>query len=123
MREIKFRAFDKKDNEMFYSSMYQDKTSMAYGLGNFLRECGDIEDTLMQYTGFKDKNEVEIYEGDIIEYMTGQLKHIPKHKVTWLKDEARFSFGCKAANKQYMFYNTVVIGNIYENPELTEEVT
>ncbi len=122
MREIKFRAFDKKDNEMFYSSMYQDKTSMAYGLGNFLRECGDIEDTLMQYTGFKDKNEVEIYEGDIIEYMTGQLKHIPtKHKVTWLKDEARFSFGCKA-NKQYMFYNTVVIGNIYENPELTEEV-
>ena len=120
MREIKFRAFDKKDNEMFYSSMYQDKTSMAYGLGNFLRECGDIEDTLMQYTGFKDKNEVEIYEGDIIEYMTGQLKHIPtKHKVTWLKDEARFSFGCKA-NKQYMFYNTVVIGNIYENPELLQ---
>ena len=47
---------------MFYSSMYQDKTSMAYGLGNFLRECGDIEDTLMQYTGFKDKNEVEIYK-------------------------------------------------------------
>mgnify|MGYP003587671881 CR=1 FL=1 len=46
MREIKFRASDKKDNEMFYSSMYQDKTSMAYGLGNFLRECGDIEDTL-----------------------------------------------------------------------------
>ena len=38
MREIKFRAFDKKDNEMFYSSMYQDKTSMAYGLGNFLSE-------------------------------------------------------------------------------------
>ena len=120
MREIKFRAFDKKDNEMFYSSMYQDKTSMAYGLGNFLRECGDIEDTLMQYTGFKDKNEVEIYEGDIIEYMTGQLKHIhTKHKVIWLKDEARFSFGCKA-NKQYMFYNTVVIGNIYENPELLQ---
>lgn len=120
MREIKFRGYDKKENEMFYSSMYQDKTSMAYGLGNFLRECGDIEDTLMQYTGFKDKNEVEIYEGDIIEYMTGQLKHIPtKHKVTWLKDEARFSFGCKA-NKQYMFYNTVVIGNIYENPELLQ---
>jgi hypothetical protein len=62
MREIKFRAFDKKDNEMFYSSMYQDKTSMAYGLGNFLKECGDIEDTLMQYTGSKDKNKVEIYE-------------------------------------------------------------
>ena len=62
MREIKFRAFDKKDNEMFYSSMYQKITSMIYGLGNFLSECGDIEDTLMQYTEFKDKNKVEIYE-------------------------------------------------------------
>ena len=30
MREIKFRAFDKKDNEMFYSSMYQDKTSIVF---------------------------------------------------------------------------------------------
>ena len=120
MREIKFRAFDKKENEMFYSSMYQDKTSMAHGLKNFLSECSDIEDTLMQYTGLKDKNGVEIYEGDIIEYMTGQLKHIPtKHKVTWLEDEARFSFGCKT-NTQYMFYNTVVIGNIYENPELIQ---
>ena len=120
MREIKFRAYDKKENKMFYSSMYQDKTSMAYGLSNFLSECGDIEDTLMQYTGLLDKQGVEIYEGDIIEYMTGQLKHIPtKHKVTWLKDEARFSFGCKA-NTQYIFYNTVVIGNIYENPELIQ---
>lgn len=121
MREIKFRAYDKKENEMFYSSMYQDKTSMAYGLSNFLSECGDIEDTLMQYTGLKDKNGLEIYEGDIIEYMTGQLKHIPtKHKVIWDSDEARFSFGCKA-DKQYMFYNTVIIGNIYENPELLEK--
>ena len=62
MRDIKFRAYDKKENEMFYSSMYQDKTSMAYGLSNFLSECSDIEDTLMQYTGYQDTNLKEIYE-------------------------------------------------------------
>ena len=62
MREIKFRVWDKQENEMFYSRMYQDKTSMIYGLGNFLKECSDIKDPIMQYTGLKDKNGVEVYE-------------------------------------------------------------
>ena len=68
MREIKFRVWDKKENEMFYSNMYQNKTSMIYGLGNFLKECSDIEEPIMQYTGLKDKNGLtKIYEGDIID--------------------------------------------------------
>ena len=115
MREIKFKFY-------CVASCSFSKTFTIEELANGLYDfhC-DIDKALkLQYTGSKDKNEVEIYEGDIIEYMTGQLKHIPtKHKVTWLKDEARFSFGCKA-NTQYMFYNTVVIGNIYENPELIQ---
>ena len=121
MREIKFRAFDKKDNEMFYSSMYQDKTSMAYGLGNFLRECGDIEDTLMQYTGFKDKNEVEIYEGDIliIELDWG-------YGLSKIYTEVYFGngmFKTKAINSHediplIELPYLEVIGNIYENKEL-----
>lgn len=69
MREIKFRVWDKKENEMFYSNMYQNKTSMIYGLCNFLKECFGIEEPIMQYTGLKDKNGMgltEVYEGDII---------------------------------------------------------
>ena len=120
MREIKFRAYDKKDNEMFYSSMYQDKTSMAYGLGNFLSECGDIEDTLMQYTGLKDKNGIDVYEGDV-----GNDKFNNKVIIKWneqfycyalltideiIKDDWNFDLNDFIE----------IIGNIYENPELLE---
>ena len=139
MREIKFRAFDKKENEMFYSSMYQDKTSMAYGLSNFLRECGDIEDTLMQYTGLKDKNGVEIYEGDVVKW-----GHLPNrsecwHRVATVEMFPSLQFNIlhyidsktlekkKGDNHIFGFSNFIykdthnsleIIGNIYENPEL-----
>ena len=125
MEEIKFRAFDKKDNEMFYSSMYQDKTSMAYGLSNFLSECGDIEDTLMQYTGLKDKNGVEIYENDIVKFIPsgeyGKVTTFGKSQnlgIEWENSRTAFFtpmfyLGCE--------FELEIIGNIYENPELLEK--
>ena len=82
---------------------------------------------LMQYTGLKDKNGKEIYEGDIV-----SLKYLydkrttDKGQVVWREDKA--SFGLKSlkglTNEVYELYkvtaehNLEIIGNIYENPEL-----
>ena len=73
---------------------------------------------LMQYTGLKDKNGKEIYEGDIVK--EGQFVM----QVVW--NEKMASFGLSRAEWTFMHYfgeasnpeNCEIIGNIHENPEL-----
>mgnify|MGYP001233689767 FL=1 len=76
---------------------------------------------LMQYTGLKDKNGKEIYEGDIIRESDGDGGYIYA-KVVYYKDG--FMGKEKGFEPEYPisdFKNeTEVIGNIYENPELLE---
>src|SRR5690606_11227640 len=78
---------------------------------------------LMQYTGLKDKNGREIYEGDIVLYDRNIHKDIDtaKFKVVWAKDRYVLQ---EIKHKYYIDDVTwelvEVIGNIYENPELME---
>lgn len=106
MREIKFRAWDATDKRMLPS---------AYGnIGIFEQLEGatyDGEITVMQYTGLKDKNGVEIYEGDIATW------YGIKAQVHWADGHAGFMHGSDSIYKRYA-EQCEVIGNIYENPGL-----
>lgn len=82
-----------------------------------------------QYTGLKDKNGTEIYEGDIVQYYP-RHNGVP-YRVYWADKSAKFLIGRKGVVGQELssiMYNLdtgrialEVIGNIHENPELLEE--
>lgn len=70
MREIKFRAWDMDENKMVYPTIeHNEKYVMQLNCGYMGEFNGSTYDTvkmpLMQFTGLKDKNGKEIYEGDI----------------------------------------------------------
>jgi uncharacterized phage protein (TIGR01671 family) len=128
-REIKFRSYTPSGMVEIDKIVF--KTGMAY-FEDVLRYQGiDMEEfPLMQYTGLKDKDGKEIYEGDIVEsfrfddpefrsevfYKNGAFGY---KSYVW---EVFISF---ASNENYKWRddkseNIKVIGNIYENPELLE---
>lgn len=130
MREIKFRAWDRVTKYMAeVTGLKTGYTDGSIGIWYINREgeenlCkpqkSDIE--LMQYTGLKDKNGTEIYEGDIVMFgkevgFIGELQHgsytFNRKETYWKCDPIPF---CTMS-----FKYVEVISNIYENPELLEE--
>lgn len=114
MRDIKFRAWDTNSKKMFDCSKIQD-----YSLEQVerLNSANDPYTKFMQYTGLKDKNGLEIYEGDIIQlYLDG--KYISNY-ICEFKDGC-FMFKEIGSDWIGRITNTdiEVIGNIYENPDL-----
>lgn len=119
MREIKFMAYEKAYNIIreVVSINFADKTVVLKD--NFFDDVRllNFDDVnLMQYTGVKDKNGVEIYGGYITKDTYGT--QIPM-VVTW--DDAGFRRFGEHNGERYVGYvkdSCEVIGNIYENPEL-----
>ncbi|MCC6101796.1 MAG: YopX family protein [Lactobacillus sp.] len=123
-REIKFRAWDKEDQVMDWP------TEISWDDG------GDIQNVdayhkkmtnnfvLEQFTGLKDKNGKDIYEGDIVQY--GNEEDM-KFNVTFKQE---IFYACNTLGSEFMvdtFLGSLaignrlkIIGNAHQNPELME---
>ena len=130
MREIKFRAWDKPINR-WYSPVYEaydgrleelniginGRLSLRTMKGNIDESIFKDRFDIMQYTGLKDKNSVEVYEGDIIDNGEDTRPRVIHHGYG-----SNITTGLDTDPTLYNEYlrseDIEIIGNIYENPEL-----
>jgi len=139
MRKIKFRAWASNDNypegKMFYPG---DKTFAVTFFGDVIHSSKSDGSEycwariafnglkLMQYTGLKDKDGNEIYEGDILQADNSEVGWCVYHNgcFSWFNGASHWHLLKQAHDSQP--YDSIikkcddieVIGNIYENPEL-----
>ena len=125
MREIKFRAWHKIYLEMSDDFGLGDEWIMFWENAKRGADPTDDDCEIMQFTGLKDKNGKEIYEGDILKVDNRRIVEI-----YWFDAGGCFDTRYLSDNIKEPFrtlYNnewddrTEIIGNIYENPELLND--
>lgn len=132
MREIKFRVWHKKDKVMV------DVASINFWPNGVLSVLEDFDDAepqfadsyeLMEYTGLKDKNGKDIFEGDIVRYTAwhdGKPAGAIQGEVVYSGDLGMVSFDIRLDHDGEIdravlpAMGVEIIGNAFENPELLE---
>jgi len=140
-REIKFRAWDDLNKKWLLGYEYKNLGGFSLtGECVLLGEWGGVFDTfmfgkdgkkwddlkIMQFTGMKDKNDKEVYDGEIVTYKRSIGNWIGQYMITTHKivfNEEIFAFVMEYGSqyiklRKHWGYEYEVIGNIYQNQEL-----
>ncbi|EOA3017655.1 YopX family protein [Enterococcus faecalis] len=138
----KFRAWDKRENTMRDVAVLHFTKGGKVNSIEYWKTPSELKSyhvrnlVLMQSTGLKDKNGVEIFEGDILKIIEVTNEGISEYITDVIWEDCSFVFKSEGVdyydsflgsfsgdpNKTYPLFELLVIGNVWDNPELLESV-
>jgi uncharacterized phage protein (TIGR01671 family) len=129
MREIKFCAWHTELKKMFTAEeMGEDQLTLSVdgkgfvnvsSLSTKLSHFAGDRIVPLQFTGLKDKNGKEIYEGYIVKLYDPYTKSQLETNIIWDSENCRFAMKNTFIDFDFLINDELeIIGNIYENPEL-----